>query len=156
VTRRLLLTRVSALLSVVGLLGIAAGPTAFAAKARIRPHQSFEGFVNDRRPVSTIDVACVGPAETGHPLGGQTVSVEPGVSGSDGYTGSKGYKIKVLFVTPTATISPDIIFERYRSLPIPTTVTLPCSGTVVVSFVPLPSSSSARADSVRVTFDRQP
>ncbi len=137
--RRLLGSRAAALLSATALLGVATGPTAFAAGARIGPNQRFDGSANHRRPVSMINMACfrpVRPGQTGHPLGGLTVSVEPIVDAPGGFTGSRADRIEVFFATPAATLSPEIIYRRYGSLPIPTPVTLPCSGIWLVSFVP--------------------
>ena len=47
---------------------------------------------------------------------------------------------------------------KYWKVPgkIPTTLTLPCYGTGTVTFTPLPTSATARAFTMSVTFVSQP
>lgn len=158
-TGRLYLRGLGALMGATALLGLSAGPAA-SATTRIGPNQLFYGSVNHHRPTATINMACFGavrPGETGHPLAGQTISVAPSVDiVPDGFTGSKADRIEVVVATPASTINPRLVFFHFGTRPLPTSLTLPCSGRGVVSFVPLPSSPTARADSVRVTFAGQP
>jgi len=160
VTGRLYLIGVGALMGVTALLGLSAAPAAFAAGARIGQNQLFYGSVDHHHPTATISMACFGPVrplQTGHPFAGQTISVAPSVdSVPDGFTGSKADRIEVVFATPASTINPRLVFFHFGTRPLPTSLTLPCSGSGVVSFVPLPSSPTARADSVRVSFAGQP
>lgn len=126
---------------------------------KIGPDQPFIGLVNGKSSDATIVMACLGPitpGETGHPVGNQTVEVETAstVAATDGYTGSAGTQIDALFSAPVSSnVNPPIEFTSYfvKEL-IPTTDVLPCSGSGVVSFVPLPTSATARGYAVSVTF----
>jgi hypothetical protein len=123
----------------------------------IGPHQPFVGVVNGKSSNATVVVACPGPAgRTGHPVGG-TIAVEPPstVSGTTGYTGSRGHSVVARFVlpVPTATAPPALTFAQYGSQPIPSSMVVPCSGTGVVVFSPQPTSKTARSTSVGVTFE---
>jgi hypothetical protein len=67
------------------------------------------------------------------------------VSTSDlGYTGSAGNKITAVLPTPTAAIVLASFTSYFVPKFIPTTLTLPCSGTATVSFIPSPASSTAK------------
>lgn len=125
----------------------------------IGPNQSFIGLVNGVSSDAVIKMVCPIPlaaGETGHPLGGQTVEVETAltVSTPDGFTGSAATQIDAIFSAPTAAnVNPPIEFSGYFiQEPIPTTDVFPCSGPGVVSFVPLPTSPTARGYAVSVVF----
>jgi hypothetical protein len=146
-------------------LAAAAVPSAAFATSPVQdplpigPNQSFIGLVNGVSSDAVIKMVCPIPlvaGETGHPLGGQTVEVETAltVSTVDGFTGSAATEIEAIFNSPTtASINPPVVFSGYFvQEPIPTTDVFPCSGPGVVSFVPLPTSPTARGYAVSVTF----
>jgi hypothetical protein len=122
----------------------------------IGPDQVFHGLVNGVHDKAQITVACPGPivpGQTGHPTAGQTISVAQGPtsSGAGGYTGSAGTSVVAGFSTSTS--APVFRFTTYNDpQPIPTTIFLPCSGSDTISFVPQPTSNTARTDQFTVTF----
>jgi hypothetical protein len=151
----------SALLAVAG--------TASAASAAVHdpvpvsPDVSFAGLVNGQSSLATIEVACIVPAAagaTGHPLPGQTLEVvpAPATSAAGGYTGSLGTGIDAYVDLPTsASAAGVVVFNSfYVQEPIPTGITVPCSGPGSVSFVPEPTSPTARTATVPVTFTSEP
>ena len=125
----------------------------------ISPNVPFIGLVNGKSSDAVITMVCPGPisqGEQGHPLGGQTVEVETALTGSSllGNTGSKGTKIDADFnVASASNIDPPLVFTSFFvKQTIPTTDTFPCSGSGAVTFVPLPTSATARDYTVAVTF----
>ena len=144
-----------------------AGPAVPAgAASRVGPTQYFTGVINgiDGNTASpiTIQMVCGGPATSGHPAAGQTLAVHqlfpPSTIASIGYTGSDA-KIGVFFHAPPPATSgarrssSSLIFVRYdKPVPLPTSLTLPCSGTDTVRFVPIPVVSPSRSASVPVQF----
>ena len=130
--------------------------------APIGPNQYLIGQVNDQSGPATIRMACFGPVvpgQTGHPLAGQTVRalpVVPPVSSVDGYTGSAAKSIAVAISPSSAAASAIILDDWAVPAAIPTTLTLPCGGTGVVTFAPMPTSATARAATVTVSFVGQP
>lgn len=56
------------------------------------------------------------------------------------------------FPSTTATNTPVILRDYAVSAPIPTSLTLPCSGSGTVAFVPEPTSPTAHTATVTVTF----
>ncbi|GAA0408618.1 hypothetical protein GCM10009530_71280 [Microbispora corallina] len=130
--------------------------------APIGPNQYFSGLVNGQSGTSTIKMACFGPVypgQTGHPLAGQTVEVRRALSTSTtgvGYTGGAAKAIGVAFGNATSATAPIVL--RFYGAPaeIPTSLNLPCYGSGTVSFVPAPSSPSARPATVTVNFVGQP
>jgi hypothetical protein len=124
----------------------------------VRPNLEFGGLVNGARPTATVQMGCFGPitpGQSGHPFRGQTVGVfRPEALQVDGFTGSQATRIVAHFSDdPTATIS----FDRFgRSKAIPTTLTLPCSGTGTVVFTPVPTSPTAHTATVTVQYASQP
>jgi hypothetical protein len=152
--------RIVALITMTGSLGLLGG-TAVAAPPmlKIGPHQLFDGFVNHHRPTATILMACLGPirpGQTGHPLRGQSLSVQPSVDVPGGYTGSAANHITAYVITPVAVANPGVTFRHYGTKALPTTFTLPCAGKGEVDFVPPPTSPTARSDVIQVTFVGQP
>jgi hypothetical protein len=140
--------RVVAFASVVAVtIGMSVG-AAGAAHPRIRPNQEFVGLVNGstgQRAPAAIKVACPGPAQgqRTHPLPHQTlaVSLPPSTGGTVGNTGPDATHINAYFgVPPSSTASGGLAtFRRYgRTKPIPTSITVPCSGKGYITFLPFP------------------
>ncbi len=156
----------------LALLAVAA-PAGAASK--IGPDQYFTGVINgtDGNTISPIPIqmGCFGPltpGETGHPLSGQTLAVHqlfpPVATGSLGRTGNDS-TIDVFFGAPppaatgakATSKSHPVSFTRYDKVrDIPTSVTLPCSGTGTVWFVPVPVVPPSQAQAVPVQFESQP
>jgi hypothetical protein len=131
----------------------------------IEPNEFFSGYVNGHPPGQAIIYTdCFGPitpGETGHPLGDQTIEVEPAngtVSAVDlGYTGTEAHSIVANLGPSAASNSIIADFTSYYVIDyIPTTITVPCSGSRFVSFTPLPASSTASSANLDVTFESQP
>jgi hypothetical protein len=157
----------------VSLFMITALPAAAVAH-KVGPDQYFTGVINgtDGNTVNPIplQMACFGPlspGETGHPLGGQTLAVHqlfpPTGASSLGETGDDT-SIYVFFgaIPPgsadTAKAkSTTVSFTRYdKAKRLPTSLTLPCSGTETVWFVPVPVSPPSRSQAVTVQLEAQP
>lgn len=132
-------------LSAVGMSGVA---DAQPAVILVSPNQHFVAEVNARASNATIAVVCSAPlqsGETGYPLAGQSVGVEPAPR-AHGYTGSVASSIVAAFASGTVT------FTDYGTQPIPSTLSLPCQGTGTVVFSAEPTSATARAATVTVTY----
>lgn len=152
---------VSGLTAVV--LGVALAGTASAAARRgpdpvpIEPNQTFSGYVNNSPPGNAvIKVVCPGVANTGHPIKNQPVEVQPVPASSTqdtGFTGSKGTKITAFL---SIGVPPAIVIGAFTSYyvpkSIPTSITVPCSGSGTVRFVPSPTSKTAKSATLTVTF----
>lgn len=150
---------VRVLLPLAAAAGAAAlAPAAPAAATAVGPHQYFQGLVDMRTAGATIGVLCPGPAALGHPLPDQTVAVElvvPPITTDEGYTGLDATSILAVLTWPTP-VSPTpplriATFTGYGTAAIPTDVTVPCSGTGVMTFVPNPNDGG-HAATVDVTF----
>jgi len=159
---------------VVAIAVMATSAMAFPAGAagKVGPKQYFTGVINGTdgnttKPI-TINMACVGPVrsgETGHPLSGQTLAVHQlfppstTTAGTLGYTGI-GSEIGVFFTAPPPSASSgaeSTIFTRYdKPRPLPTSLTLPCSGKGTVWFSPIPVVPPSRSATVPVEFVGQP
>jgi hypothetical protein len=145
---------------------IACGALAIPASAQavtVGPHQYFLGQVfgpTSAVAPNVIVVACAGPESTGHPVPGQNVEVQlflPPVNTTLGYTGNSAKEIDanliysrgpVTVVTFVATLT-----SYFVKVAIPTSITVPCAGTGVMSFTPSPDpDNSGRASDVNVTF----
>jgi hypothetical protein len=129
-----------------------------ASAVAVGPHQSFAGLVNTRISDATIGVLCPGPTATGHPLPDQTVAVElvvPPITSTEGYTGLDATSIVAWLNWPTPMAPPPPVkvaaFTGYGTAAIPTSLTVPCSGTGVMTFVPTPDDGG-RPATVNVTF----
>jgi hypothetical protein len=139
------------------LVGVVCGGVA-GARTAIGPRQHFVGLVNKHTTNATILMVCAtpDPNETGHPLGGQTITVKPPstAASTTGYTGTHGRSITASFVLPVAasTTNAAISFTRYGSQTIPTSLVLPCAGSGLVVFSPEPMSKTAHRISVTVNF----
>jgi hypothetical protein len=137
---------------------VVAVATPAAAADPIGPNQYFVGLVNGRTAQSSIRVACLGPVRPGalgRPVPGQTVMVRlaPWTGPTPmGFTGSAARAI-VALLSPSATNDPSVTMTEYNvAAPIPTHITLPCTGTGQVFFFARPTSPTARATGVEVTF----
>jgi hypothetical protein len=169
---RRMLVGLSVVATVTAVLVASAG-AAIPPQGKVGPRQYFEGLVNGdsglARPV-TIKMACFGavrPGQKGHPMTGQTVEVlrpEVIVVGHSGYTAKNATSIVAFFGPPPPSPAPatpaasTVTFKKYAvKKPILTSLLLPCSGTGIVSFVPLPKSPPTSRDAtVRVAYVGQP
>ena len=153
-------------------LSAAAAPAAQAVQDPIPvgPNYYFTALVNGGpTPTSTaepvIKVICPGPiypGKTGHPAAGQTVQVNAEfppfptpIPSYFGFTGSAANQIDAIFTSPaSASTNAAIVLPNFFvAYPIPTTLNLPCGGSGVVSFVPIPTSQTARGVAVDVIFE---
>jgi hypothetical protein len=127
----------------------------------VAPNQYFVALVNGSTVKSSIAVICDGPpgalVRIGHPAAGQTAEVLPAPLAIPqppvgvGFTGSAGTAIG--FVLSPADATPPVVLRFYQTTaPIPTSITVPCSGTAPVAFVPGPGSPTARPAVISVTF----
>jgi hypothetical protein len=153
---RLLLVPATAALALAALPSVAAGASPAQDPVPIRPNQFFTGLVNGHPPgQAVIYVICPGPITHGHPIGNQPVEVRPAVPTSTtdlGYTGSAGRRITAS-LRSSPTVIPLATFTNYFvKAYIPTSITVPCSGTGTVAFVPSPGSANARTATLTVTF----
>lgn len=157
--------RLRTLIALAPLALVALPDTSAAADVSqpIRPNQYFGGVVNGKQADATILMGCVGPivpGQTGHPLAGQTLTVIPKStigSGADvGYTGSAGTAVSASPTTTSMSTKPVVFTVYNHAQQLSTDWVLPCSGTGSVSFVPQPTSGSARTATVTVTFVSQP
>jgi hypothetical protein len=109
-------------------------------------------------PPDVIQVSCAGVATTGHPVAGQYVAAHqifPPVTLSNGYTGNSGTEIDVNLTSSSGAVSPTFATLTYydTKAEIPTSLTVPCSGTGGLVFAPSPDSDgSGIASVVSVTF----
>jgi hypothetical protein len=164
-TRRRIAAAAGPAIAVLILSLLMAAPTAGATAPPIGPNQPFVGLVNGKAGIVTpapILVACPGPiipGETTHPLAGQTLVVGLAPTTTNvGNTGPTGTTITAFQgippASPAATTSGLATFHRYGvAKPLPTGITVPCSGTGDITFMPLPRVPPAsRAFVVRVVF----
>jgi hypothetical protein len=156
-----LIAPVLASLAVVAATGTAAWAGPVQDPVAVQPDTLFAGLVNGTSSPAAIRVACGGPVtagETTHPLAGQTVEADTEVPTSTaplGYTGSAGTAIEVS-LTPATTAGANAPIKLgffFAPVAIPTTWNVPCSGTGTLSFVPLPTSPTARTLNLTVTFE---
>ncbi len=136
-----------ALATVAIAAGVGLGP-AGASGPRIGPHQEFVGLVNGstgQQQPATIAVACPGPGQgqTTHPLPHQSleVSLPAAAGGTVGNTGPRAHHIEAyLGIPPSGTPSGGLAtFRHYgHQRPIPTSITVPCSGKGYITFIPFP------------------
>jgi hypothetical protein len=150
---RVVVASVPALAAVVIL-----APASLAQAVSVGPHQYFNGEVLGATSQSVIDVVCPATAASGHPAPGQTVKVTllvPPLSTTAGYTGDDAVEIDTSLIYTVGTLSVDLpiaTFTQYSvTAPIPTSITLPCSGSGTMSFAPYPDVSGTPSD-VSVTF----
>ncbi|MEU6851583.1 hypothetical protein ABZ901_16855 [Actinacidiphila alni] len=156
--RPALLGTIAALALAGGAVGLPAATAAVVDPAPIAPHQFFVGQVNGTTTDAVIKVGCFGPVvpgETGHPQSGQTVDIMPVVpptTGLVGYTGESADRIVVDFGVPSSASTPVTLHSTVVKAAIPTSISLPCSGSGDVTFVPAPTSATARSSVVKVTY----
>jgi hypothetical protein len=140
--------------AVIGVALATATPASADVTIPIGPKQVFHGLVNGVHDKAQITVICPGPVGlTGHPAAGQTISVAQGStsSGTGGYTGSAGTSVVAGFSSSSSATA--WRFTTYNDpQPIPTTISVPCSGSDIISFVPQPTSTTAKTDRFTVTF----
>jgi hypothetical protein len=139
-------------------------PLAATASAAVRPqdpvpigpNEFFSGFINNHPPgKAVIKVICPGPANTGHPAGKQTIEVktaQPTSTFDAGFTGSAGKKITATLLPAATTAVLASFTSFFVPKKIPTSITVPCSGTGTVIFAPSPPSSTAMSAKLPVTF----
>lgn len=148
--------RLSAAIGAVFGACVATAPLASAdVTVPIGPNQAFHGLVNGVHDKAQITVVCPGPiqpGQTGHPAAGQTISVAQGTtsSGAGGFTGSAGTSVIAGFTSSAMLLFKFTFYNDPQE--IPTTISLPCSGSDIISFVPQPTSSTAKSDQFPVTF----
>lgn len=137
-----------------------AGHAAVIDPLPIGPGVTFSGVVNGAEADAAIKVVCPGPitpGETGHPVSGQYLEVvtAPSSTTGSGYTGTAANSIAAFIVTPSGTSAgPVVVFNSfYVQEPIPTGIEVPCGGTGTVTFVPEPTSTTARSAVVKVSFE---
>lgn len=155
-----------ALASVPALIaGAALAVPASAQAGPVGPRQYFYGqefgVASSSASQDVIEVACAGPATTGHPLPGQDVAVHqifpPAPVTTAGYTGNFGTEITADLIWSRGTVTVVTRIATFTSydvmMPIPTSITVPCGGTGVISFTPSPDpDNSGTASDVTVTF----
>jgi hypothetical protein len=101
---------------------------------------------------------------TGHPVAGQSVEVQellPPAAMTVGDTGNFGTTINadLIFSRGTVTVvTPIATFTSYGvQMPIPTSITLPCFGSGVMSFAPSPDpDNTGKPSNLSVTFQSPP
>jgi hypothetical protein len=141
--------RVLAFVAVVGTAFAGMLGAAAATGPRIGPNQQFVGLVNGstgQHDPAVITVACPGPVragETTHPLAHQTLEVRLSASadGTVGNTGPKARRISAyLGIPPSGTATGGLATFRYygHKKPIPTSISVPCSGSGSITFIPFP------------------
>jgi hypothetical protein len=158
-------TIASRILAAAAVLAVAAVPAASAAASPaadpipIGHNQFFAGLVFGTAEQSQIEVACAGPATTGHPMAGQSVEailVAPPAPPSAGFTGTRANAIRAVLSWivkgKTVTVPIGTLTGYYETLPVPTAIVVPCGGTGTMTFTPSPGSKSAKAAKVSVTF----
>jgi hypothetical protein len=152
---RILLASASALA-----IGGALATPALAQGNPVAPQQYYYGEVFGTASNANPDVIlvnCAGPATTGHPASGQSVAAHqifPPVPTTAGYTGTSANEIAADLAWPTATGTPvhvgEILFYD-TTVSIPTSITVPCSGSGVAIFTPSPDTGGTPSY-VNVTF----
>ena len=157
-TRRLMTVAAACAAATVVAVSAAASP-AHRPAVKVAPNQDFAGLVNAKTSNAVLHVLCPGPANTGHPLSGQTVRVVPVVDPitlNDGFTGTAATSIGAWLTWP-ATMAPPppayiATFTNYAAMTIPTSITVPCSGAGQMLFLPAPGSPTVAAFTVGLTF----
>ena len=136
------------LTSGTGALASSVGPT------KVGPNQYFAGVVNGKLQDATVKVVCPPIGTVGRALPGQTLSVTwlPVVASNFGYTGSKAHAI-LANVGPGPSATDIVRFTRYnKPQAFPTNVPVPCGGTGLVVFTPVPGSKGAFPGTVTVSY----
>jgi hypothetical protein len=128
-----------------------AGFSAVLPAGKVKPNLEFGGVVNGAAPTAAVHVVCPSGATTGHPAAGQTLAVfRPEVLRVDGFTGTQARMIIASFSDDP---SAPVVFRQFGiRKAVPTSLTLPCSGSGTVVFAPVRSSSTAQAARVAVAY----
>ena len=142
----------AAIAAVTSLLGV--GASGAIAKVPIAPNEYFNGLVNGQSKEATILMVCPGPAGgTGHPAGGQYVSVAGPFSSGEGFTGNaKSVNAALYFPTGSTPVHLAKLRYYYKPAAISTELELPCEGSGVAVFSPVLGGEAARAAKVSVRF----
>jgi hypothetical protein len=153
---RIALASVSALV----VSGALAAP-ALAQGNPVGPKQYFYGEVFGASVAAdVIVVSCPAGAAVGNPVGGQSVAAHqifPPVTTTVGYTGNFGTEIDVSLTWPSPLTPPPVsigeILYYDTKVGIPTSITVPCSGSGVMIFNPSSDpDGTGRPSDVSVTF----
>jgi hypothetical protein len=134
---------------------VATGTSAHAAlpvPTPVGPGQEFVGLVNGLIGTSNVVVTCT-DGQFGHPSPGQTLAVRQvfALTGQGvGFTGNSAASIEVGPGDPRTLPVQLRVYNQAEALP--TTLTLPCSGTGLFIFTPAPGSPTAVSPAVKVTF----
>jgi hypothetical protein len=125
---------------------------------RVKPNLEFGALVNGTSSNPIIQMGCFGavrPGERGHPMPGQTLEVfRPEALQVPGFTGTGAGRIVATFSDDTSAVVPFARFSRLKA--VPTSLSLPCTGTGQVVFAPRPSSPTAQSAVVTVQYVGQP
>jgi hypothetical protein len=156
---RTLITVAAAACAVAVPLGQAVASPSRSPSVTVAPNQDFRGLVNAKTSKAVLHVFCPGIAKTGHPLPRQTVGVglviDP-VTPNDGVTGKAASSIGAWLTWPTTVAPPPpayvATFTSYRTVRIPTSITVPCSGSGEMLFLPAKGSPTVKAATVSLTF----
>jgi hypothetical protein len=149
---------IAALALVLTAAGLTSGTGALAATVgptKVAPHQWFAGEVNGKLDNAMVKVVCPVSGTWGRALPGQTLSVTwiPVIATNFGYTGSRGTSIGANTDSPVASPAQTIVFRKYNHpQAFPTNVPVPCGGTHLVVFDPVPSSHGSKDATVTVTY----
>jgi hypothetical protein len=147
---------VTAALGVTFAAAAAAAPVPVQDPVPIGPNEHFRGFINGHPPgTAVIKVVCPGPINTGHAAAGQKIEVktaQPTSTFDIGFTGSAGKKITAALAPSSTTTILASFTSYFVPKKIPTSITVPCSGTGKVVFRPSPTSPTAKSAVLPVTF----
>lgn len=157
-----------AIITIVSATAAVAAVTAASAAAspsrnpslKVGQDQHFIGTVNGKLSKAEIRVLCPGLANVGHPLPHQSVKVAvilPPLPANDGDTGTAATSIGAWLDWPASKAVPPppayiATFNAYGSMPIPTSIKVPCSGSGQMLFLPAKGSPTVKAATVDVTF----
>jgi hypothetical protein len=135
---------------------LALGSGSASAAQTVGPNQVFTGVVNGSTSNATVQVVCPGPTrpgELGRPFNDSWEVVE---GTGAGFTGSAATSIVATIgpgPNPPGSAASSATFTQY-GVPqtFPPTLLVPCSGTGVAVFRPMPTSPTARSSTVTVRF----
>jgi hypothetical protein len=158
-------SRIAIASAVMLAVGAALATPAMADGGQVGPKQYYNGEffgLTSTGAQNVIQVSCAGAASTGHPAAGQYVAAHqffPPITTTYGYTGNSGTQINVNLTYSVGTIT--VVTPTFATLyyydtksEIPTSLTVPCSGTGVLGFAPSPNPDhSGITSDVSVTFE---
>jgi len=154
-------SRIALASSVMLIVAGALATPATADSGQVGAKQYFYGEffgLTSATPPDVIQVSCAGAATTGNPVAGQYVAAHeifPPIASSYGYTGNSGTEIDVTLATSSGAAPPIFATLTYydTKAEIPTSLTVPCSGSGILVFAPSPDTDgSGIASDVDVTF----